>query len=217
MGREGEVEKGRDQIISYKYDEGAAFRCGLFFCYKTIIFALIMKRIVFILLAIFSILQGCTKKEPTHTSGIDTIDNITYFSTTYFVYGFSFSKAKLVPTYPSPGPEITLYVNIDNLTPRLTLQAENLKPSFYKVGDFPDETAAKSAFDNLKTVSVSQWQDMADPLNANQVWIFRSGTDNYTKFRIISTVNEPRQGVAYGECTFQWVYQSDGSLTFPAK
>ena len=176
-----------------------------------------MKRIIFISLVLFSILPGCTKKEPTRTSGIDSIDNINYFSTTYYYYGFSFSKAKLISTNITQGPDITLFVNVDNVTPRLTLQAVNLKPSFFKVGGFADETTAISAFDNLKTVSVSQWQDMADPINANQIWIYRSGTDNYAKFRIISTVNESRQGIDYGECTFQWVYQPDGSLTFPGK
>jgi hypothetical protein len=176
-----------------------------------------MKKIVFILLAILSILSGCTKKEPTRTSGIDTIDNIIYFSTTYYAYGFSFSGAKLIATTTTPGPDIVIYVNIDNQTPRLTLQSNNLNPSFFKVGDFADETTAQSAFDNLKTVSATQWQDMADPINVNQVWIFKSGSNTYTKFRIISTVNETRQSVAYGECTFQWVYQPDGSSTFPGK
>ncbi|MGA2405786.1 MAG: hypothetical protein ABSF81_03430 [Bacteroidales bacterium] len=176
-----------------------------------------MKKMVLIVLASLLIFTNCTKKEPTRTSGIDTIDNITYFSTTYYNYGFSFSGAKLIATSTNPGPDITIYVNIDNITPRLTLQSNNLKPSFFIVGDFADETTAKSAFDNLKTVSVAQWQDMADPLNANQVWIYKSGNDTYTKIRIVSTVNETRQGVAYGECTFQWVYQPDGSSTFPGK
>jgi hypothetical protein len=176
-----------------------------------------MKRTSFILLAIFLLLPACTKVEKTPTSGIATIDNITYQTTTYYVFGFSFSGANLVATYPSPGPDITVYVNIDTLPHRLILQSDNLKPSFFKAGDFADEDAAKSAFNNLKTVSVSQWEDMADPLNVNQVWIYRSGKDSYAKIRIISTVNETRLGKAYGECTFQWVFQPDGSLTFPGK
>jgi hypothetical protein len=174
-----------------------------------------MKRHMVLFLAIIFILSGCTKKESTRTSGIDTIDNITYFGTTYYNYGFLFSGAKLVKTFPSPGPDITIYVNTDNVTPRLTLQSNNLNPSFYKAGDFPDASSAQSAFDNLKTVTATQWQDMADPVNDNQVWIYKSGTGNYTKLRIVSTVNETRSGIAYGECTFQWVYQSDGSSTFP--
>jgi hypothetical protein len=176
-----------------------------------------MKRVVFILLSLIVVLAGCTKKEPTRTSGNDTIDNITYFSTTYYNYGFSFSGAKLVSTNLNPGPDITIFVNPGTGTPTLTLQANNLKPSFFKVGDFPDEATAKTAFDNLKTVSVSLWLDMADPIIANQVWIYRSGTGIYTKFRIISTVNETRQLIPYGECTFQWLIQPDGSSTFPGK
>jgi len=174
-----------------------------------------MKRVFKILLALFIVVTGCTKAEKTRTSGIDTIDNTTHYTTTYFVYGFTFSQAKLVPTYPNPGPDIALYVNKDNQPYRLTLQASNLKPSFYKVGDYGDTDAAISAFNNLKTVSVPQWLEMADPIGSNQVWIYRTGAEKYAKIRIISIVNENRQGVDYGECTFQWVFQPDGTTTFP--
>jgi hypothetical protein len=177
-----------------------------------------MKKSVFLYLALISILTGCTKKEPNRTSGIDTIDNTNHFSTTYFQYGFSFPGGKLVATFPSPGPDITLIVTLDNSeNPKLTLQADNLLPSFYKVGDFADVTTAQSAFDNLKTVSVSLWQDVADPILPNQVWIYRSGSTHYSKIRIVSTINETRQTVPYGECTFEWVYQPDGTSTFPGK
>ncbi|MEI6047361.1 MAG: hypothetical protein WCS03_00555 [Bacteroidota bacterium] len=176
-----------------------------------------MKRTSFILLATFSLLTGCTKVESTRTSGIDTIDNTTYESTTYYVYGFSFSKASLVSTIGKPEPDITLYVNFDNLPHRLTLQANNLKPSFFKYGEFADEAAAKLAFGNLKTFSASSWQDMADPISDNQVWIYRSGSESYAKIRVISTVNEMRNNLPYGECKFEWVYQPDGSSTFPGK
>jgi hypothetical protein len=175
------------------------------------------KRVELILLSFIIIVAGCTKKESTRTSGIDTIDNITHFSTTYFNYGFSFSSAKLLSTNLNPGPDITLFLNTGNVPPTLTLQTNNLKPSFYKLDDYSDEASAKTAFDNLKTVSVTQWLDMAEPILANQVWIYRSGSDVYTKFRIISLVNETRQSVPYGEITFQWITQPDGSSTFPGK
>jgi hypothetical protein len=185
--------------------------------FKTVIFVPIMKRTLFILLLAVAFLSGCTKVEKTPTSGNATIDNITYKSTTYYVYGFSFSGANLVSTMKNPGPDITLYVNTDTQVHRLMFQADNQNPSFYKVGDFANEDAAKSVFNDLKTVSVTQWTDMADPVNVNQVWIYRSGGEKYAKIRIISTVNEIRQGIVYGECTFQWVFQPDGALTFPGK
>jgi hypothetical protein len=174
-----------------------------------------MKRLLFILLAFMVLLSSCEEEVKVRTSGTDTIDNSTYQSTTYYVYGFSFSQGKLVSTLTNPGPDITIYVNKINTPYSLTFQSNNLNPSFYKVGEYAGEDAAKTAFDNLKSVPSAQWTDMADPVAPNQVWIYRSGEEKYTKIRIISTVNETRQLIAYGECTFQWVYQPDGSLTFP--
>lgn len=174
-----------------------------------------MRQLSIILLALVLTLSSCEEEVKVRTSGTDTIDNTTYQSTTYYVYGFSFSQGKLVSTIGQPGPDIIVYVNKDNTPFRLTLQSNTLKPSFYKVGDYPDENSAKTAFDNLKTFTATQWTDMADPIAANQIWIFRSNEDTYTKFRIVSTVNEIRQTLPYGECTFQWVYQPDGTTTFP--
>jgi len=176
-----------------------------------------MKTKVVIISVLVVLFSACTKVEKTPTSGTVTIDNTVFQSSTYFVYGFSFSEAKLVSNLGNPGSDIIVFVNTDNTPYRLTLQADNLKPSFYKVGDYDNESAAKAAFDNLSLVEVPRWDDMADPLNTNQVWIYRTGNDNYAKIRIVSTVNEMRLNLPYGECTFQWVYQPDGSLTFPGK
>ncbi len=174
-----------------------------------------MKKTAIISMFILAFFTGCTKVEPVRTAGTDTIDNIVYQSTTYYSYGFSFSTAQLVSTVNSHSYDIVLYVNSDNPERRITFQANNLKPSFYKLGDYADEAAAIEAFDNLKTVSVTTWADMADPVIPNQVWIYRSGADKYTKIRIVSTVNEIRSTLPYGECKFKWVHQPDGSATFP--
>jgi hypothetical protein len=176
-----------------------------------------MKRTIFILLVILITAAGCTKTEKAPTSGIATIDNTVYISTTYYSIGFSFSAAKLISNLENPGPDITVYVNKDNVPYRLIFQANNLLPSFYKVGEYADEAAAIAAFNNLTTVSVAQWSDMADPIAPNQVWVYRSGKECYSKIRIISTINEMRQSIAYGECKFQWVHQPDGSTTFPSE
>jgi hypothetical protein len=176
-----------------------------------------MKKTFFLLVTIILVISACTKVEKTPTSGTATIDNTVFQSATYFVYGFSFSEAKLVSNLANPGSDIIVFVNTDNIPYRLTFQADNLKPSFYKVGDYSNEAAARQAFDNLSLVEVARWEDMADPISVNQVWIYRSGRDTYAKIRIVSTVNEIRQNIPYGECTFQWVYQPDGSLTFKGK
>ena len=172
-----------------------------------------MKKSVLIILLAGSILCSCKKDETPSVSGTVTIDNKIYQSTTYYAYGFSFSKAKKVSTLDTPGPDVTLFIIAD----RLTFQVSNLNPSFYKLGDYPDAQSASAAFDNLTTVGNYQWTEMADPVLANQVWVYRSGTETYAKMRIISIVNETRDDLPYGACSFEWVYQPDGSTTFPVK
>jgi hypothetical protein len=176
-----------------------------------------MKRSYFIYLLIMALLSGCKKSDSISNTGTANINNTTYQSTTYYVYGFSFSKAKKVSTLETPGPDVIIYVNADTPPNRLTMQANNLNPSFYKIGDFPDEQSAIAAFDGLKTVGNYTWSEMADPISPNQVWVYKSGTPTYAKMRIISTVNDVRNSIPYGEVTFEWVYQPDGSTTFPAK
>ena len=177
-----------------------------------------IKRHLFIILFLLSAFSGCKKAETIRTSGTDTIDNTVYQDATYYALGFSFSQAKKISNLSDPGPDITLYLNQDNpALPRLTLVVNNFKPSFYKAGDFPDEVSAIASYNNLKTIGAYQWVDMADPIKANQVWVYRTGRDQYAKFRIISTKNEVRNNLPYGECTFEWVFQADGSSTFQGK
>jgi len=116
-----------------------------------------------------------------------------------------------------PGPDVLVYVNPGTSPASLTLQANNLNPSFYKIGDNPDAQSAITVFNDLKTVGTYNWAEMADPVTANQVWAYRTGTNCYAKIRIISAVIDTTKNPVFGECTFEWVYQPDGSTTFPAR
>jgi hypothetical protein len=176
-----------------------------------------MKRLYLLIVLISIVLYCCKKDETPSLSGTVTIDNKIYQSSTYYAYGFSFSKAAKVSTLDTPGPDVTLFVVNGTPANRLTFQVSNLNPSFYKLGDYPDAQSASTAFDDLTTVGNYQWTEMADPILANQVWVYRTGTETYAKMRIISIVNEIRDDLAYGACSFEWVYQPDGSKTFPAK
>jgi hypothetical protein len=174
-----------------------------------------MKNLIFLYIAVLVFALSCSKDDDIRSSGTDVIDNKTYSGVTYYYYGFSFSQAKKVTTLEDPWPDIVLFVNIDNPEARLTFQTNNFRPSFFLVGEYPDQASATSAFNNLKTVENYQWVEMADPVTENQVWVYRSKNETYTKIRVVKTVNEMRDGVQFGECTFQWVHQPDGSSTFP--
>ena len=177
-------------------------------------FSLIMKRLfVIILLSIIVLLPACKKEIKVRTYGTDTIDNRVFQDITYYVYGFSFSQAKLVATNAYPAPDIVLILNEDD---KLILQTNNFLPSFFKIGEYANEDEAKKTFDNLKTVpKPQQWLDMTEPIVSNQIWVYRSNNEKYTKFRIVETENKIEQGVSYYECKFQWVHQPDGSENFP--
>lgn len=176
-----------------------------------------MKHLVYITTIILVALTACKKDESAPTSGIRTINNLRYQEkSTYALHGFTFSTGKEVSTESTPGPDIIL----DTLSSTVIIfQANNLQPSFSKVGDYPTEQAAKEAFSALKSVTSTQWIDFSSPVFPNQIWIYRSGAGLYTKIRTITTLIEKRENLGriinYGECTFEWVHQPDGSLIFP--
>jgi hypothetical protein len=171
--------------------------------------------LLLVLLFQMLLMVSCKKDGTPDTSGIATIDNARSLGQTYYVYGFLFSQAKKVSTLDSPPPDIT----VDSDGTNILFMADNLKDSFYKAGEYSDAASAENAFNNLTsaTVSESAWEGLASPIKVNQIWIYRSGTAHYTKIRIISLIAEIRSGNPYAECKFEWVYQPDGSLTFPGK
>lgn len=174
-----------------------------------------MRRIVFIISLL--LITACTKEREPDRSGIASIDNTLYGSGTsgYYAIGFSFGKAEKVSTIPAPGPDIT--IDNDGSLANLILQANNFKDSFWKAGEYSNEAAAVTAFRQLVSPVIERWEVWAFGIKPNQVWVYRSGTDKYAKLRVISTVSEMRSGRAYAEITFEWVYQPDGTLSFPSK
>lgn len=174
-----------------------------------------MKRSILIFFIIILFQLSCKKEPAPDTSGTITIDNTRTLGQTYSVYGFLFSEGKKVSTIDTPPPDIT----VDGDGTNLLFQANNLKNSFFNFGEYPDEAAARSAFGNLTSATVPEgdWEGLASPLAVNQIWIYRSGTNHYAKIRIVSLISEMRNDKPYAECTFEWSYQPDGSLTFPGK
>ncbi|HEX2922036.1 MAG TPA: hypothetical protein VHO50_12810 [Bacteroidales bacterium] len=183
-----------------------------------------MKAIKYILISAIVLLLGCGKDpEESSISGTVTIDNNTYFkNSTYYINGYSFSMGKMISTLEDPGPDISVYA--DPFDPQMLYFDSNVPLStFAKIGEFSSETEAKNAFNNLSDVPANAtWAGLANPVLANQVWIFKSGRmEKYTKIRITHTFAEQRYNAPlqryfdYAECTFEYVHQPDGSLTFP--
>jgi hypothetical protein len=176
----------------------------------------IMKQICITILVFTLIFSGCKKNVSPRLSGTDTIDNNLYGSGPYYAMGFSFPASKKISTLNSPRDVFTVNAFPGNFD-KSYFDAQNFNNSFCRYATYTDATTATLAFKNLKSFSVSQWKATGDSIKAHQIWIFKTSSDTYAKFRIISTTGEIRNSVPFVECTFEWVYQPDGSLTFPGK
>jgi hypothetical protein len=138
----------------------------------------------------------------------------------YYAIGFSFPADKKISTLNHPHDVITINASASsdgNTIEKIYLDAQNFNNSFFRFGEYTGAAAAKQAFDSLTNIGNVEWKASGDSIKANQIWIFKTEALSFAKFRIISTVAEMRQNIPYAECTFEWVYQPDGSSTFPGK
>jgi len=178
-----------------------------------------MKRLCFIILLALLTLFGCKKNDGYKLSGTDTIDNILYGTGPYYAFGFSVPRGLKVTTSSNPPDVFTILADndINNNVRKIYFATINFKNSFSRFGQYVDEASASLAFKNLTSFADPQWTELGDSVRANQVWLYRTSTDKYAKIRVISTIAEKRNNLPYAECSFEWVYQPDGSLTFPGK
>jgi len=161
---------------------------------------------------------GCDnmdKPGKTLTSGTETIDNSLFGTGPYYAMGFNFATAEKVSSLHSPKPDLIL--ELGGTLDIFILQTGTGLNGFFLKGEYADAASASQAFNNLTAFSVSDWLEWANPVKPNQVWIYRSADEHYAKIRIISTSSEDLNPRDYAECSFEWVYQPDGSLTFPGK
>jgi hypothetical protein len=175
-----------------------------------------MKKTFLIAIIFVLVLTGCKKNSGPALSGTVTIDNTLSGTGPYWAMGFSFPLAKKVSTLNSPVDVITINAFAGNFD-RSYFDAQSFESPFSLFGSYSDATAASLAFKNLTSFSITQWNAIGDAVKPNQIWLFQTSTGTYAKFRIISTVGEMRNGIPFVSCTFEWVYQPDGSLTFPGK
>lgn len=177
-----------------------------------------MKRQLTVILLLFLAIAGCDDPDnpgKIATSGTVTIDNTLYGTTNYNAIGFNFAAAEKVSSLARPAPDLLL--ELGGALDPFILQTGTGLNGFYLQGEYGDEAAARQAFENLKAPVVSGWEEWANPVRPHQVWVYRSADEHYAKIRIVSTFSEERTPRNYAECTFEWVYQPDGSLTFPGK
>lgn len=176
-----------------------------------------MKRYILYIAALFVLLCSCSKSDNL-TSGAAYIDNKLYGSGPYYSLGFTFDGGKKVSTLANPGPDITIEAGsvAKSTTVVAFLSSNNFNPSFYLAGQYPTAELADAAFKSLTSVGTGlTWTDLGTPLNKNQVWIFKTEDEKYAKLLIVSDSLNTDLDPDFASCTFKWVFQPDGSTTFP--
>jgi hypothetical protein len=179
-----------------------------------------MKRVLGILLLIVLSLTGCKKHNAPRLSGTITLDNRA-FGSSFYGYGLSVTTGQKVSTLNNPLDVITILVDADvnNKVQRLYLATGNYKNSFYRYGQYTNATLASSAFKSLTTFTSPAWTETGDTIRPYQIWLYRTSDEKYAKLMITDTLTMKKTDMPfpYGECTFEWVYQPNGTLTFPGK
>ena len=177
-----------------------------------------MRKICLAIFVLFVTLS-CCKKDDLVLSGTDTIDNILYGTGPYYALGFSVTSGKNVSTLNSPLDVITILADndINNNVRKIYFASNNYFNSFYRFGQYSDANTASLAFKNLTSFTDPSWKELGDSVKANQIWLYKTNSAGFAKLRVISTIAEKRENKPFAGCTFEWVYQPDGSFTFPGK
>lgn len=145
-------------------------------------------------------------------SGIATVDNKDVVN--YSGSGFYFATAQVI-TYPNSSmvyPDIS--VRIPGGIPQFWSIDGN--SAFKLLNSSLDSSRAYAFFDSLSVISdTSGFVSSISNLSVYQTIAVRAHQNKYAKILITKVLVDSISNIT--ETTFNWAYQPDGSLTFPAK
>jgi hypothetical protein len=179
-----------------------------------------MRKVLYISFILIFLLGSCKKNNSPALSGTITINNLLSGAGPYYALGFSVTTGNTVSTLKSPLDVITINADFDiNYNVRkIYFATYNFSNSFYRYGVYPDATTTSNAFNSLKSFTEpATWKEIGDSVKINQIWIYKTSTSGFAKLKVTGTAAEKRDAKPYAECTFDWVYQPDGTYTFPKK
>jgi hypothetical protein len=181
-----------------------------------------MKRIYVIAIASVLLFQyACKKNDKNPTSGEATINSERVLEgSAYTIQGFQFNTGSVVMYNPQTStntPDLFVLPIVDpqgNVTGAY-LDSPNILESFALVGTYGSAAEAREAFNNYTTVNVPGYTALANPIGEHQVWVFKTRDDHFAKILVLE-IQTYKVGIEpNAEVRFRWVYQPDGSSTFP--
>ena len=167
--------------------------------------------------------NGCDNSvdpTPPKTSGETTINSkIVNFKSK----GFSFSQGNLIefPNSQNIKPDffLSVHMTVEEPIAGVFLAPPDNHLSFRLIAQINDPDSASKYFSELSEVPDTTYDWLALPLKENQIWAVKTQDDKYAKILIINTeayMDSSVQGspTPYGEATFKWNYQPDGTRNF---
>jgi hypothetical protein len=178
-----------------------------------------MKYIPVFLLLPLLLISGCSKEDTPGNAGEITLTSELYGTGPYYALGYNFALGKMVKTSTSPGPDITVLPQSspDNtVVESAYLSSNNLKESFSFNASFDNLSEAETFFNNyLEVDDAGGYSGIASDIKPYQIWTYRTSDTKYVKMLILKVKKEIRSDTPYAETTLRFVYQPDGSRTFP--
>ncbi len=162
---------------------------------------------------------SCNKESNPGTSGVITLTSELYGSGPYYAMGYNFALAKMVRTNDHPGPDITILPKSspdNSVVESAYLSSDNLNNSFSLTASFDNLGEAENFFNSYaEVIDSAGYEGIANDIQPYQIWTYRTSDTKYVKMLIKSVKKEIRDDFPYAEATLQYVYQPDGSRTFP--
>jgi hypothetical protein len=177
-----------------------------------------MKRCFIPVLAAIILLAACGKDDQKTSGTIMLTNELFDAGSYYYALGLSFDEAKAVPTLPDQyRADFNLQAGaVTTGGPVVAfLNGNTFNPPFALIGAYGSESEAKTAFNGLKNVGTLTYVDLAAPLAENQVWVVKTRDFNYAKIRIIEVVLDTDANPDFASCRLEWIWQPDGTATFP--
>ncbi len=178
-------------------------------------------RSLVLLLALYFI-SGCDNSTgPTEPKiyGETTINSkVVNFTVTGF--SFNFGGPVTSPNHFNVTPDFFVLVEIieGNINGVFFAPGGEFKPTFKRLMSFETRDSAQIYFNNLSEVPDSNYNELALPVKENQIWAVKTVDGKFGKILIINTeaYNDSSTSLPtpYGEATFEWKYQPDGSRYF---
>ncbi len=179
-----------------------------------------MNRILLFSVLLLFAFSGCEKEENPDTSGEATLTSDRFLEgSTYSIYGFSFEQGRVIKYNPAgegiiPDFFILPKTETGGQPTGALLDSPNQNKSFSLTAEFSDSSLALQYFNAYKNIIDSNYVFLADPLEKNQVWTFRTNSNRFGKILIKDVKALVKDTENYAETTFLWEYQPDGSLEF---